>query len=87
MSAALLREAGREALSDLFPCWRIWTDTYGWHARRKGGFLQGFHLGAPAFSVHAAGPVELAAQLRWQQAADEHAPLGCSARSIGPGPR
>jgi hypothetical protein len=80
MSAALLAEAGRDALAGLFPRWRIWTDEHGWHARRRGGFLQDFHNGAPAFSVHAAGPVELAAQLRWQQAADEHAPLGCSAR-------
>jgi len=84
MSAALLREAGLEALAGLFPGWRIWTDEHGWHARRKGGYLQKFHVGAPAFSVHAPGAVDLAAQLRWQEAADEHAPSGCSARSGRP---
>jgi hypothetical protein len=86
MSAVVLEEAGREALADLFPLWRIWVDDHGWHARRRGGYLQNFHYGAPAFCVHAPGPVELAAQLRWQQAADEHAPSGCSARRM-PGSR
>ena len=80
MSAAMLAEAGREALADLFPDWRVWDDEHGWHALRKGGYLQDFHYGAPAFAVHADGPVELAAQLRWQQAVEEHAPHGCSAR-------
>jgi hypothetical protein len=80
MSAAVLAEAGREALGDLFPHWRIWTDEHGWHARRRGGYLQNFRSGAPAFCVHAGGPAELAAQIHWQQAADEHAPAGCSAR-------
>lgn len=79
-SAALLDEASREALADLFPQWRVWTDEHGWHARRRGGFLQNFSYGAPAFCVLARDPVELAAQIRWQQAADEHAPAGCSAR-------
>lgn len=80
MSAALLADAGREALTGLFPNWRIWTDDHGWHARRRGGYLQDFHYGAPAFCVHAPDAVSLAAQLHWQQAADRHAPFGCSAR-------
>jgi hypothetical protein len=76
-SRALLAEAGREALTELFPQWRIWTDGHGWHARRRGGFLQHYQYGAPTFAVHARTAVELAAQLRWQEAADEHAPAGC----------
>jgi hypothetical protein len=76
-SRALLAQAGREALAELFPRWRIWTDGHGWHARRRGGFLQHYQSGAPTFAVHAATAVELAAQLRWQEAADEHAPVGC----------
>jgi hypothetical protein len=84
--SAVLEQAGCEALTGLFPRWRIWTDKHGWHARRKGGYLQNFHQGSPAFCVHARGPVELAAQLHWQQAADEHAPHGCSSRR-DPAPR
>jgi hypothetical protein len=80
MRTALLAEAGRDALAGLYPGWRVWMDEHGWHARRRGGYLQDYHYGAPAFSVHATGPVELAAQLRWQEAAEEHAPFGCSAR-------
>jgi hypothetical protein len=80
MSAAVLAEASREALTQVYPRWRIWTDDHGWHARRRGGYLQDFHFGAPAFAVHARDPVGLAAQLRWQQAAEAHAPYGCSAR-------
>lgn len=79
MIAALLADAGREALAELYPGWRVWIDGHGWHARRRGGYLQDFHYGAPAFSVHAQGPAELAAQLRWQQAAEAHTPFGCSA--------
>jgi hypothetical protein len=79
MSGALLAQAGREALAGLYPGWRVWTDDYGWHARRRGGYVQDFHYGAPAFSVHAGDLAELAAQLRWQQAAEAHTPFGCSA--------
>ena len=47
----------------------------------RGGYLETTSApGAPAFCVHAGGPAELAAQIHWQQAADEHAPAGCSAR-------
>lgn len=81
MGAAVLADAGVEALAELFPRWRIWVDPdTGWHARRRGGFVQDYHQGAPAFSVHAASVGELAAQLRWQEAADAHAPSGCSTR-------
>jgi hypothetical protein len=81
MRGAVLADAGVEALAELFPRWRIWTDqSTGWHARRRGGFIQDYHQGAPAFSVHADTAVELAGQLRWQQAADAHAPFGCSTR-------
>jgi hypothetical protein len=79
-TAFLLAKAGRDALAQIYPGWRVWTDEHGWHARRRGGYLQDFHNGAPAFAVHAADPVELAAQLRWQEAAEEHAPFGCTAR-------
>jgi hypothetical protein len=81
MGAAVLADAGVEALAELFPQWRIWVDPEtGWHACRRGGFIQDYHPGAPAFSVHAATVSELAAQLRWQEAADTHAPFGCSTR-------
>jgi hypothetical protein len=59
------------ALSGLFPGWRIWLDDYGWHARRRVGiFLQEFRSGAPAFCVHARSEVDLAAQLRDQEDRD-----------------
>ena len=78
--ASVLTSAQVEALSDLFPDWRIWVDDNGWHARRRTGmYLQSYSRGAPTFSVHADTAVGLAAQLRWQQAADIHAPAGCSA--------
>jgi hypothetical protein len=81
MCAAVLTDAGVEALAELFPRWRIWVDQHtGWHACRRGGFIQNFHQGAPAFSVHAGAASDLAVQLRWQEAADLHAPFGCSIR-------
>jgi hypothetical protein len=81
MGAAVLADAGVEALAELFPQWRIWVDTgTGWHACRRGGFIQDYHQGAPAFSVHAPTVGELAVQLRWQEAAEAHAPFGCSRR-------
>lgn len=77
---SVLARAGVEALTGLFPAWQIWSDQHDWHARRRdGAYEQGYRPGAPAFCVHAPDPVELAAQLRWQIAADEHAPSGCSA--------
>jgi hypothetical protein len=81
MSTAVLADAGVEALAELYPLWRIWAnpDT-GWHACRRGGFIQNYHQGAPAFSVHAATAGELAGQLRWQEAAEAHAPFGCASR-------
>lgn len=77
----VLTRAGVEALTGAFPDWRIWADDHGWHARRRGDvYLQAYRRGAPAFCVHAISAVDLAAQLRWQQAADIHAPAGCSRR-------
>ena len=79
MSAAVLADAGVEALAEVYPHWRIWADAdTGWHACRRGGFIQDYHEGAPAFSVHAASASELAGQLRWQEAAETHTPFGCS---------
>jgi hypothetical protein len=81
MCAAVLADAGVEALRSLFPRWRIWADAgTGWHACRRGEFIQDYHQGAPAFSVHAGTAGELAAQLRWQEAAEAHTPFGCSRR-------
>jgi hypothetical protein len=74
----VLAEAGVEALAELFPEWRIWADCSGWHAARRGEFVQDYHDGAPAFYVHARSASGLAGQLRWQQAAQVHAPFGCS---------
>ena len=78
---AILARARAEALACLFPDWRIWLDQAGWHARRRqDAYLQTHCDGAPAYSVHAATPTALAAQLCWQQAADQHAPDGCTTR-------
>ncbi len=62
---AVLARARLEALTGLFPHWRIWLDHAGWHARRHGPYVQGRRDGAPAYSVHAATPAALAAQLCW----------------------
>jgi hypothetical protein len=79
MGAAVLADAAVEALEQLFPRWRIWADAdSGWHAYRRGEFIQDYHDGAPAFYVHAAAAGELAGQLLWQEAAEAHAPTGCS---------
>jgi hypothetical protein len=81
MRAAVLADAGVEALAELFPRWRIWADMEtGWHACRRGGFIQDYHQGAPAFSVHARSAGQLAGQLSWQEAAERHTPFGCSRR-------
>jgi hypothetical protein len=77
---AVLARARLEALTSLFPGWQIWLDHAGWHARRTGAYVQARHPGAPAYCVHAATPARLAAQLCWQQAADQHAPDGCTTR-------
>jgi len=64
-----------DALSRLFPGWRIWLDDHGWHARRRdGAFLQEYGPGAPVFCVHCGSEAGLAAQLRDQEAADARAP-------------
>jgi hypothetical protein len=77
----VLARARLEALAGLFPDWRIWLDQRGWHARRRQSpYLQVVSNGAPAYCVHSRTATELAAQLCWQQAADRHAPDGCSAR-------
>jgi hypothetical protein len=84
---AVLARARLEALSGLFPDWRIWLDQRGWHARRRqANYLQVRRKGAPAYAVHADSPAALAAQLCWQQAADEHAPNGCLAPSVPSAP-
>jgi hypothetical protein len=78
---SLLARTSMEALSELFPGWRIWLDRHGWHARRRDAvYLQICHDGVPAFAVHADTAASLALQLCWQQAADRHAPDGCIAR-------
>jgi hypothetical protein len=77
----VLARARLEALAGLFPDWRIWLDQHGWHARRRQSpYFQVSNAGAPAYCVHARSSTALAAQLCWQQAADQHAPQGCSAR-------
>jgi hypothetical protein len=43
-------------------------------------YVQAYQRGAPAFCVHGVSALDLAAQLSWQQAADVHAPVGCSRR-------
>jgi hypothetical protein len=70
--AGLLARARLGALAEMYPAWRIWLDSHGWHARRRSdGFLQGYRSGAQVFCVHAGTAPGLAAQLCWQQAAAE----------------
>jgi len=82
----VLARARLEALAGLFPDWLIWLDRRGWHARRREAFLQSYRPGAPAFHVRAESAADLAAQLCWQQAADQHAPDGCQASVLPPPP-
>lgn len=84
MRAAVLADAGVEALGQLFPRWRIWADSEsGWHASRRGEFIQHYHDGAPAFYVHAPSAGELAGQLRWQEAAETQAQSGLLPAAAG----
>jgi hypothetical protein len=77
--ASILARARLDALAEMYPGWRVWLDSHGWHARRRDdGFLQGYRSGAPAFCVHAETAPGLAAQLCWQQAGAAHAPAGCT---------
>jgi len=79
MNVTVLTAAGIQALSELFPDWRIWVEAdSGWHARRRGGYIQDYHSGSAAFSVHASGPAELAGLLRWQEAIDHYGPFACA---------
>jgi hypothetical protein len=67
--ASILARVRLDALAEMYPGWRVWLDSHGWHARRRDdGFLQGYQSGAPAFCVHAETAPGLAAQLCWQQA-------------------
>ena len=77
-AAAVLASAGLEALTSQFPAWLIWTDSHGWHARRRGGYVQGYRPGTPVFCVHARSAAQLAAQLCWQHATETHTPAGCT---------
>jgi hypothetical protein len=81
----VLARARLEALTALFPGWRIWLDRAGWHARRRSdGYLQAYQAGAPVFHVRAANALDLAAELCWQEAADQHAPEGCPTSTSSP---
>jgi hypothetical protein len=82
----VLAQARLEALAGLFPDWRIWLDRAGWHARRRDSFVQGYRPGAPAFHVLASNALDLAAQLCWQQAAEQHTPDGCQSSMMCPPP-
>jgi hypothetical protein len=67
--SAVLARAGLGALAEMYPDWRIWLDSHGWHARRRSdGFLQGYQSGGQVFCVHAGTAPGLATQLSWQQA-------------------
>lgn len=79
MNDTVLTAAGIQALSKIFPDWRIWVeDDARWHAYRKGGYVQDYDTGSAAFAVHASDAAELAGLLRWQEAIDAHGPFGCS---------
>lgn len=70
----ILARARLEALTGLYPGWRVWLDRHGWHARRRDNFRQGYQPGAPAFHVNAGTALDLAARLCRQQAAEAHTP-------------
>jgi hypothetical protein len=76
----ILANAQLEALARLFPDWRIWSDHHGWYARRRSdGFLQVHEPGTPVFCLRAVAATDLAAQLCWQQAADERCQVSVAA--------
>jgi hypothetical protein len=86
-TAAVLARAALDALGVACPDWLVWADRQGWHGRRRGGgFVQSYGPGAPAFYVHARTAAGLVAQLARQQAADDHAPAGCTASALPPPP-
>jgi hypothetical protein len=81
MSTAILTDAGVEALSALFPDWRIWAEEdTGWHAYRRGGYIQDYQRNSPAFSVHAETAADLAGLMHWQEAIEAYGPFSCSQR-------
>ena len=81
MSGAVLTEAGVQALTELFPDWRIWAEEdTGWHAYRRGGYIQDYQSNSAAFSVHADSPAELAGLMLWQEAIDSYGPFACSTK-------
>lgn len=55
-------------MQEAFPRWRIWQDDAGWHAMRKGSFMQRRHRGAAAHSLHVPNAVLLAAHLAVEDA-------------------
>jgi hypothetical protein len=76
---AVLTDAGVQALSELFPDWRVWAGRgAGWHACRRGGYVQDYLENSPAFAVHAGSAAELAGLIRWQEAIEAHGPFACS---------
>jgi hypothetical protein len=76
---AVLTDAGVQALSELFPGWRIWAGRGAeWHACRRGGYVQDYEENSPAFAVHACSAAELAGLIRWQEAIEAHGPFTCS---------
>jgi hypothetical protein len=76
---AVLTDAGVQALSELFPDWRIWAGCgTGWHACRRGSYVQDYQENSPAFAVHAGSAAELAGLIRWQEAIEADGPFACS---------
>jgi hypothetical protein len=81
MSTAVLTDAGVEALSEMFPAWRIWAEEdTGWHAYRRGGYIQDYQRNSAAFSVHAETAADLAGLMHWQEAIEAYGPFSCSLR-------
>lgn len=77
---AVLARARSEALPGCSRAGGSGSARPSWHARGRGACVRACHRGAPACSVYAGSPEGLAAQLCWQQAADQYAPDGCTAR-------
>ena len=81
MRAAVLADAGVEALAELFPRWRIWADMEtGWHACRRGGFIQDYHPDARPSRCTRERPGNSPASCAGRKKTEKHTPFGCSRR-------
>jgi hypothetical protein len=53
-------------IGEVFPRWRVWADSTGWHAMRRGSYRQLDDAGDGVHSLHSADPVVLVLLLEEQ---------------------